>query len=177
MAKPLYGTVLVTLLVCFSVFVGSKLHGQAQASTTGVPDRAFQLAEEKMEVSKLDWILLTARIRAMEQIIAHEGSRPASPIGMRYDRDAKRVIVRGFVDPSWVDSAKLDEIRKLLSKQGTDYCVDGLMMAEAEMGEVLAARNVGTDCSIEFVTWTTNKAGELAPKDVAVMEKGQLILK
>ena len=96
---------------------------------------------------------------------------------MSYDRDEKRVVVRGFVDPDWIDKAKVDEVKKVLLKHGTDYCVDGLMLAEAEAGEMLAASNVKTDCSVHFFTWTTAKDGSLTTKDIAVAEGGQLIMK
>lgn len=96
---------------------------------------------------------------------------------MSYDRDEKRVVVKGFVDPDWVANAKVDEVKKVLLKHGTDYCVDGLMLAEAEAGEMLAGGNVKTDCSVHFFTWTTGKDGNLTAKDIAVAEGGQLILK
>src|ERR1700683_1046740 len=94
---------LVPLLICGSFFVGFAFRGQAQAPKQGVPDRAYQLVGEKMEVSKLDWIMLTARVRVLENIFAHESSRPASAVGMSYDRDDKRVVVKGFVDPEWIE--------------------------------------------------------------------------
>lgn len=172
-----YRAVLISSLICGSFFIGFAIRGQAQAPNQGVPDRAYQLAGEKMEVSKLDWIMLTARVRLLETVFAHESGRPASAVGMSYDRDEKRVVVRGFVDSDWVANAKVDELKKVLLKQGTDYCVDGLMLAEAETGEILAGGNVKADCSVHFFTWTTGKDGTLTTKDIAVAEGGQLILK
>lgn len=58
--------VLIPLLICGSFLVGFAFHGQAQAPNSGVPDRAYQLVGEKMEVSKLDWIMLTARVRLLK---------------------------------------------------------------------------------------------------------------
>jgi len=87
------------------------------------------------------------------------------------------VVVKGFVDPDWVANAKVDEVKKVLMKQGTDYCVNGLMLAEAEAGEVLASANVKSDCSVHFFTWVTGKDGTPTTKDIAVAEGGQLILK
>ena len=57
------------LLICGTFLVGFALRGQAQAPNSGVPDRAYQLASERIEVSKLDWIMLTARVRLLENIL------------------------------------------------------------------------------------------------------------
>ncbi len=65
-----YRVVLISSLICGAFFVGFAIRGQAQAPTSGVPDRAYQLVSEKMEVSKLDWIMLTARVRLLETIFA-----------------------------------------------------------------------------------------------------------
>jgi hypothetical protein len=169
--------VAIAALLCGLVAVRVTLQGQTQSQKTAVPDHASQLAEEKIEVSKLDWILLKARVRLLEQMAAHDGSRPASAVGMAYDSQEKRVVVKGFVDPDWVAKAKLDEVKKVLLKQSADYCVDGLAMAEAEAGEILAGTNAKTDCSVDFFTWTTNKSGNLTVKDVATAQGGQLLLK
>lgn len=176
--KPIRRRMEVVLAILIAVpclLIGSRSH--SQTPNPGLPDRAFQLAEEKMQVSKLDWILLTARVRALEQIMAHENSRPASVVGMRYDRENKHVIVNAFVDPGWLGTAKLDTVKTLLVSQGVSYCVDGFGLAEAEAGEPLAAANAGRDCSVNFFTWTTNQAGNITRKDVATEDGGRLVLK
>src|SRR5438874_13246892 len=123
MTKPLRRMGPIALLVCSSVLAGFS-QGQTQKGSAGVSEHAFQLADQKMEVSRLDWILLTARVRLMEQNIAHQSSRPASPVGMLYDRQKKRVVVNGFVDPDWIDRAKVDEVKKVLLQQSASYCMD-----------------------------------------------------
>jgi hypothetical protein len=150
---------------------------QSQSQASGhLADHVSQLADEKMEVSKLDWIMLTARVRMLEQIEAHEGSRQVSPIGVEYDREKKRVAVRGFVDPDWINRAKIADAQSTLLKQAGNYCVEGLMLAEAGAGELGAVSNIKVDCTIEFVTWIV-KNGELTVKDIATFENGQLVLK
>ncbi len=169
--------ILGATLAALCALAGFGLRGQTQARDSGASDRVFQLAEEKIQVSKLDWILLTARVRVMEQILAHESSRPTALVGMRYAPERKRVIAKAFVKPDWIDRAKMDEVKKVLLEQALGYCVDGLGMSEAEAGEVLASMNMGKDCSVDFFTWTVDKTGKLQPKELATEEGGQLILK
>jgi len=169
--------VLVGVLAGLFLLAGYGLRGQTQTRDSSVTDRAFQLAAEKMQVSKLDWILLTARIRVIEQMSAHEGSRPATLVGMRYDPDKKHVVARGFVNPDWIGRAKIDEVKKVLLDHALNYCVDGFGMSEAEAGEVMASVNMGKDCTVEFFTLTLDKTGKVTPKDLATEESGQLILK
>ena len=166
--------VVVAALLWGIVTVRPTMRGQTQSQKAAVPDHASQLAEEKMEVSKLDWILLKARVRLIEQMAAHDGSHPVSAVGMEYESQGKRVVVKGFVDPDWIAKAKLDEVKRVLLKQSADYCVDGLAMAEA--GEILAGTNVKSDCSVDFFTWTPDKDGNLTVKNVATAQGGQLVL-
>jgi hypothetical protein len=157
------------------LFVGSRLH--SQTASKEVPDRVLQLTEEKMQVSKLEWIMLMARVRILEQANAHETSRPVSATGMRYDRETKTVIVSGFVDSKWLSAAKIDDVKTVLVSQGVSYCVNGLALAEAEAGEALAGVNAGKDCSVSFFTWTMDQAGNQKHKSVATEEGGRLTLK
>jgi hypothetical protein len=64
-----------------------------------------------------------------------------------------------------------------LTEQGANYCTDGLAMAEAEAAEIQAASDVGKDCSVDFFTWTLDRAGQITTKSVATMHGSQLILK
>jgi hypothetical protein len=148
----------------------------SQAQTPGrVADHVSQLADEKIQISKLDWIMLTARVRILEEM-ARESSRSVSSTGMHYDRETKRVVVRGFVDPDWIAGAKMNEAKKTLVKQATSYCVDGLSLAEAETGEIIAGTNMKSDCTVHFFTWVA-RDGKLETKDIATFENNELILK
>ena len=95
------------------------LCGVAVQCQTQAPSQAAyhvsQLVNERIEVSKLDWIILTARVRMLEQIMAHESLRSVSSVGMAYDTEKKRVVVKGFVDPDWIANAKVDDARILCS--------------------------------------------------------------
>ena len=187
--RPRNVVVLLTLSVCFSVFVGLRLHRQNPVPNSGqgppkahAADHASQLAGEKMELSKLDWIMLTARVRLLEQIVAHVrveplASRRGSAVTMYYDRDRERVVVGGYVDPDWIRGAKTAQVKKVLLQQGASYCVDGLAMAEGEANEVLAAMNIGDDCSVEFFTVTVDKTGHLTKEDIATEEHGYVVIK
>ena len=167
----------VSAMVTCAILCGETAESQTQVSGH-TADHVSQLADEKIEVSKLDWIMLTARVRMLEQIAAHESSRTVSSVGMRYDAEKKRVVVKGFVDPDWIENAKMDDAKKALLKAATSYCIDGLMLAEAEKGEIVAAAssNLKSDCAVHFFTWIT-KNGELTTKDIATFENGQLVLK
>ena len=96
---------------------------------------------------------------------------------MRYDHQSKMVIVNAFVDPKWLSSAKVDNLKTLLVNQGVSYCVQGLGLAEAEAGAVLAAANIEKDCSVSFFTLTIDQAGDVKRKEVATEEGGRVILK
>ncbi|HEY6348200.1 MAG TPA: hypothetical protein VI636_02200 [Candidatus Angelobacter sp.] len=170
-------TMFVAVLGASLLMIRYAVRGQTQEQPPGVPDRAFQLAEKELRVSKLDWILLTARVRVMEQALAHESSRPATLVGFHYDADRKRAVAKGFLNPEWFSGAKIDQLKSTLQSQGLSYCVDGFGMAEAEAGETLASGNMGKDCSVDFFTWTTDKTGKIVSKDVATFESGQIILK
>ncbi|HEY4052889.1 MAG TPA: hypothetical protein VGL74_04060 [Terriglobales bacterium] len=162
-------------VVLGSFFRATCILGQTQQSPK-VADHVSQLADEKIEISKLDWIMLTARIRMLEQTLAHESSRTVSSVGMAYDAEKKRVIVQGFVDPDWIANAKMDDAKGTLRKEATGYCVDGLALAEAEKGEIIAGSNMKTDCSVHFFTWVA-KNGTLETKDIATFENNEMILK
>ena len=95
---------------------------------------------------------------------------------MHYDPESRKVIVSAYVDPKWLNSAKLDDLRTHLVYQGINHFVQGLGLAEAEAGEVLAAANAGKDCSVNFFTLTI-QADNLTRKEVATEEGGKLILK
>ncbi len=127
---------LLATLTCLFLFQ-LALWGQTQRPTK-LANHVSQMADEKIEVSRLDWIMVTARPRMLEQILAHEASRTISPVGMEYDAERKCVLIKGFVDPLWIASAKLTDAKDALKKEATSYCVDGLMLAEAENGEFTA---------------------------------------
>jgi hypothetical protein len=166
----------VGLLVCSSVLVGLKIHAQAQTPKSDTPRRVSQLAEEKMEVSKLDWIMLNARVKIVEQIPVFGASHHTSALGMSYDRDKKQVSVRGFVDPDWIARVKIDEMKKALLSDAALYCVQGLGFAEADAGELSTSFNVNNDCRVDFFTWTKDGVGNLGTKDIATASGGQLVL-
>jgi hypothetical protein len=165
---------LFTALICL-FFCQSTFWGQTQKPTK-LAEHVSQLADEKIQVSKLDWIMLTARIRMLEHIFAHETSRTISPVGMDYDADKKRVVIKGFVDPDWIASAKMDDAKNALKKEATSYCVDGLALAEAASGEIIAGANTKDDCSVHFFTWVA-KGDKIEPKDIARFENNELLLK
>jgi hypothetical protein len=165
---------LFTAVICL-FFSQPTCWGQIQRPTKLV-DHVSQLADEKIEVSKLDWIMLTARLRMLEQIFAHESSRTVSPVGMDYDAERKHVVIKGFVDSDWIAGAKMDEAKNTLLKEARSYCVDGLALAEGEGGELIASTNVKDDCSVHFFTWIA-KGGRMEPKDIALFENNELLLK
>jgi hypothetical protein len=178
--------VLIVLLVqaLFGQGTPQALFGQGTPQNATPAANLQQLADEKMQVSKLDWILLVARVRELEQVVAHESSRPVSLVGMKYDSDKKLVVASAFVDPSWIDSAKIEVVRKLLPEQAGNYCVMGFMLAYGDAGgaallaaAMAAPTGAPTDCSVRFFTWDLDKAGQITVKDVATFEGGRLILK
>jgi hypothetical protein len=142
-------TSLIVVAVLASFLSTINAAGQAQRSGR-VADHVSQLADEKIEVSKLDWIMLMARVRILEEM-ARENSRSVSSTGMHYDPETKRVVVRSFVDPDWIAEAKMDDAKKILVKRATSYCVDGLALAEGETGEILAGSNMKGDCAVQHV--------------------------
>jgi len=142
------------------------------------PSGLNTLAAEKAEISKLDWILMVARVRSLEYKMAHNLSQPASEVGIRYDRQHGKVIVAGFVDLEWLDRAKLDDLKKRLTAEALEYCVDGLTMAAFDQGflaGVRATESLKSDCVVQFFTWELGQRG-VERKDIAKYQNGQLIL-
>ena len=69
------GFEIVLIIIIGGVCLLSRLQVHSQTTTQGVPDRVSNLVGMKAEVSKLDWILVTARIRNLEEMVAKESSR------------------------------------------------------------------------------------------------------
>ncbi len=169
------------------VFVAAwALVCSGQSTSTSVKDQSpvSKLAGEKAEVSKLDLVLLTARIRLLEQRMAHPEQLNESVVSMYYNKASQRVVVRSWVAPEWSAAASLETAKKELSKEATEYCVDGLLMAIAELPDgAMYVSMAGPStppksfCEVDFFTWEINKKGDLGTKDVATFEDGELRLK
>ena len=138
-----------------------------------------KLATEKIDVTRLDLVLLTARIRLLEQALAHPQARNESVVAMWYDKTSGRVIIRSWVQPSWSGSANLQTAKNELTEQATSYCVDGVLMAIADQGALYLA-TVGpakSFCEVDFFTWGNDAKGQIEARDIAVFEDGQIRLK
>src|SRR6266567_2399895 len=82
-----------------------------------------KLAAEKAEINSFDLVLLTARIRLLEQALAHPQHRNEAVVGMAYDKSSGRGIIKSWVDPTWTAAANLETAKKELTEQATSYCV------------------------------------------------------
>jgi hypothetical protein len=162
--------------------IASRCWGQnpsPNANLTKPSSGLSKLATEKIDITRLDLVLLTARIRLLEQALAHPQARNESVVGMEYDKTSGRVIIKSWVEPSWSASANLQSARKELTEQAASYCADGLLMAIAEQG-VLYVATVGpanSFCEVDFFTWGNDAKGQIEARDIAVFEDGQIRLK
>jgi hypothetical protein len=134
------------------------------------------LSVQKHEVSKLDWVLLDARVTALESTPLNDFSRWITPLDFAYDEQRKKIVARGFVSPDWFSQTDLQGVKAALTKRAVDFC--GVAVASALMKEGsslgLAWQN---NCYVRFVTWWPDKTNSVASKDVALFENGQLFVK
>jgi hypothetical protein len=162
-------------LISVSAFiVGSMVAAVITASQAHAPS-LDNLALQKRDVSKMDWVLLDARVTALESTQIPEASQFVTPLDFAYDQTSKKIVARGFVRPEWLSKANAQQIRKVFIMRAIDFC--GVAVAGALMKDGAAAGFAWQkNCSVRFVSWDVDSSNGLSSKDVAFFDNGQLTL-
>lgn len=163
------------LIFASGLIVGSLLTA-IESSPGGQAPSLANLVVQKHELSKMDWVLMDARVTALEPTPINDLSRWVTPTDFAYDEQSKKIVARGFVSPEWLSRTNLQDVKTALTMRAVDFC--GVAVASALMKEGsslgLAWQN---NCSVRFVTWGADKTSHVASKDVAFFENGQLVAK
>ena len=163
---------LVTLGFFVGMSLGASLTVYSQARTTSLAS----LAEEKKDITRMEWVLMNARVQALEWSLIQDFSRPVSPAGYEYDAVKNRIVAAAFVDPTWLAKTDIEKAKQILLGRGADLCGLGAGGALMKQGSPLGL-DWKSSCSVRFFTWTSGKAASISVKDVASLENGQLVLK
>src|SRR3989442_11701454 len=104
MTKQSHNAVLAALLI--GVVLGPLGSVRSQSSSTGLD----QLASEKATLSKMDVLLMNARIDALQSILLGDLSVPLVPQTYRYDDKQHKIEIRVFVNPSWLSKKNVESL-------------------------------------------------------------------
>jgi hypothetical protein len=104
------------------LLLGFTLSAHPQSNRTSLNG----LSQETKVVSRLDWVLLNARVQALEWSSIQDFSRPVSPAGFEFDGQTGKVISKAFVDPSWLAKNNMDEVNKVFTARAADLCAVGV---------------------------------------------------
>lgn len=172
-------TAVWVLGLCAGVSLGAAVGALPQS---GKPSLAG-FAEEKIQVSKMDWVLLNARINTLAWTLFRNFKIPAIPMNFRYEPKTNRIISNSLVNPDWLANANLDEAKKTLSSNAVSFCAEGPMISMTSLPDqeglqfLVFGEEFRSVCTVEFYTFGIDKSGKLERKEVATYEKDQLILK
>jgi len=164
-----------TSLISASMFIVGCMGGAVITSSQAHGPSLDNLALQRREVSKMDWVLLDARVTALESTQIPEASHFVTPLDFAYDQTSKKIVARGFVPPDWLSKANAQQIKKVLTMRAVDFC--GVAVASALMKAGSATGLAWQkSCSVRFVTWDVDNSNGLSSKDVAFYDNGQLTL-
>ncbi len=151
--------------------LGASLTVYPQTRTTSLAG----LAEEKKDITKMEWVLMNARVQALEWSLIQDFVRPVSPAGYEYDATKNRIVAAAFVNPTWLAKIDIEKTKQVLLGRGVDLCGLGAGGALMKQGSPFGL-DWKSSCSVRFFTWTSGKAESISVKDVASFENGQLVL-
>ncbi len=164
-----------TLVAVFlGAFAGSIVATTAATYSQSHTSSLADLTREKRDVSKMQWALLDARIRALEWTSIQDLSRPVSPANFEYNEKSKKIVVSAFVNPSWLAETNLDKVTQVFWGRAVDLCglaATAALMDQGASGELDWKEN----CSIRFYTWAGDKFADR--KEVAFFDNGKMELK
>lgn len=132
-----------------------------------------RLADERAEISKMDWLLMNAQISTFEWMFFRDLTNPVIPMGYRYEAENNRIVSSHLVRPEWYFQTNLEEAKQVLTSRASSYCVQGVMVNLPVQDLLQIQPEIKGACRVDFYTL----AGEAGRKDVATYENGQLILK
>lgn len=136
-----------------------------------------KLAEEKADISKMDWLLLNTRAQVLEESLKDDFSLPLNPTSFSYDSERQLVRISVFVSPTWMAKTSAEQT-KILSKRATSLFMSPFLAGAGESSYIyMFARAPKEHCSIRFSTPALDTAGNSILKDVAIFESGNLQMK
>jgi hypothetical protein len=165
------------LFLVFLVFALGALFGWQFAIYSQTSSESLRrLAEEKRDLTKMDWVLVNARLNALESPIARYSASPVTSAGFEFDSTKGRIVASAFVPREWFAKANLEKAKEAFSSSATDLCSASAGAALIKQGSP-AAMDLKSACSVRFFTWTVGKSEGISTRDVALFEEGRLVLK
>ena len=131
-----------------------------------------KLADEKAEISKLDWVLLKARVDALQDAIKDDLKQPLTATAFFYDHVRKKIVITVFVDPVWLAGKGIGDVKNSFENRAAKLNAKAFINLTDE-GVIATGPYY---CSVEFYHLTL-VGQDLKIKPIAEWEKGQLILK
>jgi hypothetical protein len=147
------------------------LHAQ---SNTG--PKLSKLSDEKVEISKMDLILLNSRIAALQQLLKDDLSLPFVPTSISYDVEKQKIRTSVYIDPAFLAKASATQLNKALDSRATNLCITPAL-AEGNFGYMAPIQPPREYCAIRFFTLALDAGGHAQTREVASFEDGRLILK
>ena len=167
----------VMLFLFFGAFLGWSLGATLTASSQSGSDSLSALAQEKAEISKMDWLILNAHIRALAETLRENTHVSVFPLNYAYDPGADTIKVNALVDSSWVSKANVTSVKDMFEKRSTQFCFS-VMETMITSGAAAPLFHEGhVKCKVLLFEWTIGQSGEIVRNEIAIYEDGEVILK
>src|SRR5213593_2993432 len=98
------------------------------AGYANAQSRIAPLAMSKIEISKLDWVFLNAKIESLNTHSAMDLRR------FSFDRLSDRIVATVRVSRNWVESTSLEKAKADLQSAAIAYCVNVFVPIEEQTG-------------------------------------------
>jgi hypothetical protein len=163
---------IVILTFAFGTLFGWQLAIYSQTNA----DSLRKLAEERKDLTKMEWVLVNARLNALESPVIRYSSSPIMSAGYEFDSSKGRIVASAFVPPEWFAKTNLEKAKESLTSSAVDLCGTsaGIALIKQSSPAAMDWRNA---CSVRFFTWTLGKPEGISAKDIALFEEGRLVLK
>ena len=158
-----------TLILSIGMLLGLVVGLYAQTNSTA---GLVKLSEDKVEMSKMDLVLLNTRVSVLQQMLKDDLSLPFAPTSFSYDAD-KKIHISVYVDPSVLAKASGGQLTKTFETRTTGLCI-APALADGNFPYMLSLQPPKEYCSIRFFTLALDSLGHVQPKDVALFEDGKL---
>ena|SRR6266576_3624753 len=137
-----------------------------------------RLADERVNISRMDWVLLNTRVFVLEQTLKDDLSLPINATDFSYDSENQKIRIAVSIDAVWLASKNGGQVTKDLETRSTSLCIAPTLADKSLTMMGLGARIPPKQyCSIRFFTLGLGKDGKVEPRDVALFEDGKIILK
>src|SRR5437879_5555188 len=111
------------LLIAILTFgLGTLFGWQFAIYSQSNADSLRRLAEEKKDLTKMEWVLVNARLNALESPIARYSGSPIMSTGFEFDAAKGRIVASAFVPPEWFAKTNLEKAKESFSLSAADLC-------------------------------------------------------